>query len=340
MNKNKNISEEVNSNMHINQIRPEYLNEMAEEAYNADLLFYKKNSHLFIERKCPACSLKHEGTFFEKDGFKYSKCQGCACIFMNPGPTEELVSDFYRTSSNYKFWAEYMYPKSRVERLRTIHKERATWVLEFLSSNLPHRENLTILELGAGTGDTLISILNYNSLKINGYATEPNPSMEPHLQSNGINVIDALALETEEFFEKFDAVICFEVLEHLLEPSRILKVVYSNLKSEKNGGGYFFASTPNAQSIEVQLLKERSTTIDIEHISVLSPASIQALGIKNSFKIQEITTPGFFDIELLKKGDANCSITQSNKVLSTEEMQNFIKMSGFSSHLKCILKKD
>ena len=104
-------------------------------------------------------------------------------------------------------------------------------------------------------------------------------------------------------------------------------------------GGYFFASTPNAQSIEVQLLKEKSTTVDIEHISVLSPASIQALGINNDFKIREISTPGFFDLELIKKGGANCIVAQSNQVLSTDMTQNFVRTSGFSSHLKCILMK-
>ena len=180
----------------------------------------------------------------------------------------------------------------------------------------------------------------YNSQEIKAYATEPNPSMGPHLQSNGIEVIDAIALENKEFLEKFDAVICFEVLEHLLEPTRILRLAHSNLKAKKNGGGYFFASTPNAQSIEVQLLKEKSTTVDIEHISVLSPASIQALGINNDFKIQEISTPGFFDIELLKKGGANCIVAQNNQVLSIDETQNFVRISGLSSHLKCILMKD
>jgi 2-polyprenyl-3-methyl-5-hydroxy-6-metoxy-1,4-benzoquinol methylase len=339
MNIKKSISEEMSFNMKINQIRPEYLDDMAKEAYNKDLLFYKSNLHLFIERTCPACSLKNEATFFVKDEFHFSKCQGCSCIFMNPGPTEELVGQLYSNSENYKFWAEHMYPKSRLERLSTIHQERAKWVLEFLTKNLPKRESFTILELGAGTGDTLVSIMNNDLIDIRGYATEPNPSMRPHLQSNGVEVIEARDLETERFTEKFDAVICFEVLEHLLEPTKILSLIHSNLKADKEGGGYFFASTPNAQSIEVQLLKEKSTTVDIEHISILTPASIQALGLKNNFKIWEISTPGFFDVELLKKSGANCSATQSNQALTPEGMQNFIRTAGFSSHLKCILKK-
>jgi len=320
----------------INQIRPERLDGLASEAYKKDLQFYKSNIHLFVERACPACGLESESTFTVKDGFNFSNCKGCGCIFMNPGPTEELVDSFYKSSENYKFWAEYMYPQSRVERLKTIHYERADWVLSFLMRNSPEQRTFTILELGAGTGDTLISILNYNSSEILGFATEPNPSMGPHLRMNGIEVLTPDQLFSSEFTGKFDAVICFEVLEHLLEPSKILSSVYSNLKT----GGYLFASTPNAKSIEVQLLKEMSTTLDIEHISVLSPASIQALGIRNSYKILEISTPGFFDLELINRAGGNCSVVHELEPLSAAETQEFIRSSGFSSHLKCILVRD
>lgn len=334
-NKNKNTFEERVNKIEINQIRPEQLDDLAKKAYDKDLIFYKSSLHLFVERACPACSLESKTTFLVKDSFNFSKCPGCSCIYMNPGPTEELVNDFYQTSENYKFWAEHMYPQSRLERLRTIHQERAEWVLDFLSKKLPERENFTILELGAGSGDTLTSILNYNSLKILGFATEPNPSMGPHLQSNGIKVITSLELSTNEYIGKFDAVVCFEVLEHLLEPSKILSSVHSNLKV----GGYFFASTPNAQSIEVQLLKEKSTTVDIEHISVLTPASIYVLGMRNNFRVLEISTPGFFDLELIKRGGANCSVTQREQILGNTETQDFIRNSGLASHIKCILMK-
>ena len=255
---------------------------------------------------------------------------------MNPAPTEQLVNEFYGMSHNYKFWAEHMYPQSRTERLKTIHRERANWVLDFLLRKIGGQKSITILELGAGTGDTLISILNSNSLQIRGFATEPNPSMGPHLQKNGIQVLNPTQLSADEFIGRFDAVICFEVLEHLLDPSKVLNSIHSNLRD----GGYFFASTPNAQSIEVQLLKEKSTTVDIEHISIATPASIQVLGLRNNFKVLEILTPGFFDLELIKGVGSNFILEQDGRILTVGETQEFIGKSGFSSHLKCILVKD
>jgi 2-polyprenyl-3-methyl-5-hydroxy-6-metoxy-1,4-benzoquinol methylase len=223
-----------------------------------------------------------------------------------------------------------------MERLRTIHKERSDWVLNFLLKNLKGSKSLKILELGAGTGDTLISILSSDAVKVSVFATEPNPSMKPHLQANEIEVLEPLQLESNDFIEKFDAVICFEVLEHLLNPSDTFKLVRSILK--KNG--YFFASTPNAQSLEVQILREQSTTLDIEHISLLTPASVHALASSNSFKVLEITTPGSLDLELIRRGFADCSVTRDGKMLSSIEMQDFVKEHGFASHMKSVLLKN
>jgi 2-polyprenyl-3-methyl-5-hydroxy-6-metoxy-1,4-benzoquinol methylase len=255
---------------------------------------------------------------------------------MNPAPTKELVDQFYGTSQNYKFWSDHMYPQSRVERLNTIHRDRSNWVLDFLSRNKKEQKSFTILELGAGTGDTLISLLNSGSIQITGYATEPNPSMEPHLRKNGIEVLNSAQLSTDEFAGRFDAVVCFEVLEHLLEPSQILASAHSSLRK----GGFFFASTPNAQSLEVQLLKERSTTLDIEHISVLTSASIHNLALRNNFKVLEILTPGAFDLELIKKSGADVSFLYAGQVMTSDEIQDFISKSGFSSHQKCVFMKN
>lgn len=322
--------------MKINQIRPENLSSLANDAYLHDVQFYISRKDQFVERFCPACGFESRSVFFEKDLFKYSRCQACHCIYMNPAPTQELVDQLYKQSQNYKFWSEYIYPKSREERLQTIHKDRAEWVLNYLYEKFPSQKSFTILELGAGTGDTLATLKKSSELDLNLYATEPNPSMSTHLDSNGVSLINSSDLSSEIYRQKFDAVMCFEVLEHLLCPTDVLMKISSNLKPS----GLFFASTPNSQSLEVQILKEQSTTIDIEHISVLSPSSVHAMASKTNYKVLDIATPGQLDLELIENGQVVFSMLIENGIMRNQEIQEFLQFSGFSSHMKLILVKD
>lgn len=322
--------------MRINQIRPEKLIQGAREAYEKDLSFYHSNLSLFVPRNCPACDLP-EGTFFDtRDGFSYSRCKSCACIFMNPGPTPHLVEEFYERSENYKFWSQYMYPESRAQRLATIHQKRADWVLNFLENRFPTDSQINILELGAGTGDTLKVISSSKKFRISSFAIEPNPSMKDHLSSNAISDISEQELHTSKYQDFFDIVICFEVLEHILSPLIFLKQAQRNLVN----GGYFLASTPNAQSLEIQLLRGRSTTLDVEHISLLAVSSVQILAFKSGYQVLECSTPGLLDLELLNDGGVKIAIESDYIDSSDVGIQKFIAEAGFSSHLKFALKSN
>jgi 2-polyprenyl-6-hydroxyphenyl methylase/3-demethylubiquinone-9 3-methyltransferase len=321
--------------LEINSIRPKTLQEGQRYAYMKDVDFYKNQMDLFIDRNCPCCNSKENTSFSQKDGFKYSQCRACYTIYMNPGPPKQVVEKLYEISQNYQYWSKYIYPISKEARMKSLHSVRSMWVFDSLIKEFPDKKNFSILEIGAGTGDTLRSLLDSFPNTFSVTAFEPNPSMNSALEENGISQIRSIGPIMQNPDSKYDAILGFEVLEHLLDPLELMIALKHNLKV----GGLFLATTPNSQSLEVQFLKEKSTTLDIEHITLLSSASVHALARLSGLSVLEITTPGELDLELMSDSSIELSVLRDYENTSKSELQKMISQSGLSSHQRLILKK-
>jgi len=320
---------EKRNQIKIEEIRPEELLHGQKMAYQEDVARYKNNQASFRNRNCPGCGSK-SGTFFSlHEGFRFTRCAACFSVFMNPGPTEEIVADLYANSSNYAYWADVIYPTTRDVRRKTLHKDRALFALNAVGKIASDSE-FRVLELGAGTGDSMAVLREEADFEILGYAIEPNPSMWESLKANGLNIVtdfDQLA------GQEFDLIVAYEVMEHILDPRSFVKK-YSELLSDR---GSFLFSTPNAHSLEVQILRDKSTTLDIEHISVLTPAAIHSISAFAGLEVVEITTPGNFDLELI--GNENTWLRESFEDNRIGEFQEIIRKVCFSSHMKAVLKR-
>ena len=316
--------------MKIDEIRPRDITKLQESAYAIDLNRYTDRLPEFTERACPGCGSGNSKFFCKHHNFIFEKCKACFTVFMNPGPTEEIVKELYESSANYEFWSKEMYPATRESRRATLHRSRAEYVVSKIFQ-VSDRKALRILEVGAGTGDS-ISVLKEIYLGESAcYVIEPNPSMWDAISDNNLKIVESLS---ELELQSFDLILGFEVLEHVLNPLDFLKNYSKYLAS--NGSMIF--STPNAHSMEVQLLKEKSTTVDIEHISILSPAGIHSLARFSNLEVVEIETPGEFDLELIES-----SIALDPKMFramrrTKSEIQEFVSDFGFSSHMKIVLK--
>lgn len=314
--------------MKIEDIRPSNLVVGQRSAYQKDLDRYKHQMDLFQLRNCPGCNSDSSLPFSTHHEFKFSRCPSCFTVFMNPGPSESIVSDLYANSANYEYWAKEMYPRTRSMRRQTLHRERAHFALS-IAKNVLIKRPLRVLEIGAGTGDSMAILIEESTIEIDGYVIEPNPDMWGHLIENGCNVVSGIE---EIQGQKFDLIIAYEVLEHILEPRTFVKIFRDFLSDT----GFFLFSTPNAHSIEVQFLGDESTTLDIEHISVLTPSAIHSIAAFTNLEVVEISTPGNFDLELISSKFADRF--DAFKLEKYPDLQNFIKASCLSSHMKVVLK--
>lgn len=109
------------------------------------------------------------------------------------------------------------------------------------------KENIKVLEIGSGYGDTLIYLkesglakevvgidLNYNESKINSYEILDN-----FICGN----IEKMSLK--EYNNYFDVIILADILEHLSNPLETLKNLKFNLKKD----GEIIASIPNIRNL-------------------------------------------------------------------------------------------
>lgn len=318
----------------VNEIRPREFRDEAEKAYLKDVQFYISEKNKFESRACPGCGLTNSTFFCIKSSFTFERCRSCLSIFMNPGPTSEILEQLYQTSENYKYWAKSIYPNTREKRHKLLHVPRAKWIKDNIDLHIFGDRDISLLEIGAGDGGTLCALHDVEP-KIQLYSFEPNPDSSNLIDSDFISPITEHTFKAQSNRMRFSVITAFEVIEHLLNPTSMFMTARDKLKP----GGLLMCSTPNALSLEIGALKENSTSLDIEHISVLTPISIFNLCKVNGFRLLSVETPGKFDVELISESPSR-NIFSNMSSINRELLQDTIRNSQISSHMKFIAMRD
>lgn len=132
-----------------------------------------------------------------------------------------------------------------------------------------------------------------------------------------------------------DVIGAFEVVEHLRDVRSFFEVAHRALKSN----GLLIISTPNSLSLEVNILKSLSTTVDHEHISIMSPIGLAICALDKGFSVRFLQAAGELDLELLAESNA----IDSRKVLIRElswGSQSDIADANLTSSLFAVLQKN
>lgn len=117
---------------------------------------------------------------------------------------------------------------------------------------LPHKDKIFVADLGCGNGALLIRLAQeikdkkviYNGFELAQAFVDYGNQAAKMKQLKNLQFCQ-LDMEKDELPQKFDLIICSEVLEHLHKPLNFLKKVYQAL----NMGGYFLLTTPNSKNL-------------------------------------------------------------------------------------------
>lgn len=135
---------------------------------------------------------------------------------------------------------------------------------------LPRRDS--VLEIGAGNGAFLDHLAKQGFRRLAG--VEPSSAAigsAPAYRRAWIR--EAIFNESDFEPQSFDLICCFMTMEHVHDPSAVAKAAFQLLRP----GGALVTVTHDYRSLVNRLLGQRSPIIDIEHMQLFSPRSIQFL---------------------------------------------------------------
>ena len=136
----------------------------------------------------------------------------------------------------------------------------------------PHKRSGALLDLGCSSGSFLES-LKSEGWKLHGIEMSRDCAKIAEAKS-GAQVFVGDILEAPFRRESFDVITCFDVLEHLYEPRRVMTKVGEWLKP----GGIFYVLVPNVDSAEARVFGSYWHGLELpRHLFHYSPASLKFL---------------------------------------------------------------
>jgi 2-polyprenyl-3-methyl-5-hydroxy-6-metoxy-1,4-benzoquinol methylase len=283
-----------------------------------------QHNDVIRSRECPNCyvcgSLGRllytdlEDRLFSAPGkWEISQCTNAECgtLWLNPMPIEEDIirayQDYYTHSSpntrqtslkqKIKHYLKMGYTTARygydIPSVNRLQKLVSLVALFFVAGHLQFDYNLMylsaslrgkLLEIGFGGADAL---RNMASLGWEAYGVDFDPVAVENALKAGLEVRQGSLEEQGYSDEFFDAITMSHLIEHVHEPSEILKECFRILKP----GGMLVAITPNVSSLGHTIFKNTWFNLDPpRHLHLFTPQALKRLAIEAGFKTVEVKT--------------------------------------------------
>ena len=319
-----------NQNVDVNSLRPNQSYDFLIKNRNGSLssLIKDKNKlKKFLKpRSCPTCGSSSSKKLVYKDNLNIVRCKKCTMVYTSPIFDHKKYLEIY-DSKEYIQIVKSIGEDSHLYRKKRFGSERYKILNKFIKKKSPR-----ILELGCSTG-FFLEYANEKGWKTSGL--ELNSSAVNFAVKRGLDVINKDFLKYK-FKKKYDAFLAFDVIEHLVDPKKILKKAYDIL----NKNGLIFVYVPNWNSASRLMIGEKDSHFiwPTHHLNYYTPETLQIFFKKCNFELLYWETKGLDMIDYKWLLDSR---KKSSKFLDKhlEEIQFFINSSGHGKNLRMIAKK-
>jgi len=240
--------------------------------------------------------MTHSGSVLDRaNGFSVLDCSDCGFIHLNPVPTENELDKVYR---------EEYYTDEKPLFIERVMEDLPWWDgvyndrYDFFESRLPASRR-SVLDIGCGPGYFL-------KAGMKGFGVEPSSRAAGHARSLGLEVMNTFFDSglAAALGKRFDAVHLSEVLEHVPDPSMVLKAAGSLMDE----GGLICCVVPNDYSPVQKVLKEKLHykpywLAPPHHINYFNFDTMKALLEKTGFSVAGATSMFPIDFFLLMGDD-------------------------------------
>ena len=200
--------------------------------------------------------------------FDVDQCGRCGVLATRPPPPAEAVGRYYP-------------PRYRGNRHAFTGGWRDGRRRRAIEACFPADFRGRLLDVGCGTGSFARLV---RSAGWDVAATEIDPDTVERLQRDGVDAKRSADAEAAGFAGgPFDAVTCWHVLEHVVDPVAVARWAFDQLRP----GGVFQATVPNAGSAQARLLGRHWWHLDVpRHRHHFTPATFAALLTAAGFTVE------------------------------------------------------
>jgi SAM-dependent methyltransferase len=177
---------------------------------------------------CDLCGSKNVREYFKPSDIV--RCDDCKYIFVSPRPSLEDIKRSYSDKSYYAGWI------SESEGRWKMWEKRYKRIAQYIASSS------SIFDFSAGIG-TFLQLAKLNGHEV--FGTEISDSAKIiSTEIYGIKLFDTNYYFSEQYYDYFDVVTAWHVIEHVVSPRSLVTEFFRILRP----GGWLFVAVPNAQA--------------------------------------------------------------------------------------------